>query len=139
MVVCCIPITLAISIRKSIRAEPERDAGAIRPAWSNWCRRIAIAGLGQSARTIHLPAYKRIPALEIVGGCDPKASPGQFAFPLFPSIPEMLNATKPHILAVVTPPDSHFYIAKLGLESDCHVFCEKPFMNNLAICGLGWQ
>ena len=94
--------------------------------------RIAIAGLGQSARTIHLPAYKRIPALEIVGGCDPAAPPGQFAFPLFSSIPEMLNATKPHILAVATPPDSHFYIAKLGLESDCHVFCEKPFMNDLS-------
>jgi predicted dehydrogenase len=94
--------------------------------------RIAIAGLGQSARAIHLPAYKRIPALEIVGGCDPAAPPGQFAFPLFSSIPEMLNATKPHILAVATPPDSHFYIAKLGLESDCHVFCEKPFMNDLS-------
>ena len=70
--------------------------------------RIAIAGLGQSARTIHLPAYKRIPTLEIVGGCDPAAPRGQFAFPLFSSIPEMLNATKPHILAVATPPDSHF-------------------------------
>jgi D-apiose dehydrogenase len=94
--------------------------------------RIAIAGLGQSARTIHFPAYKRIPTLEIVGGCDPRAAPGEFAFPLFPSIPEMLDATKPHILAVATPPDSHFYIAKLGLESDCHVFCEKPFMNDLS-------
>jgi D-apiose dehydrogenase len=94
--------------------------------------RIAIAGLGQSARTIHLPAYKRIPTLEIVGGCDPAAPRGQFAFPLFSSIPEMLNATRPHILAVATPPDSHFYIAKLGLESNCHVFCEKPFMNDLS-------
>jgi predicted dehydrogenase len=53
-------------------------------------------------------------------------------FPLFSSIPEMLNATKPHILAVATPPDSHFSITKLGLESDCHVFCEKPFMNDLS-------
>jgi predicted dehydrogenase len=44
----------------------------------------------------------------------------------------MLIATKPHILTVATPPDSHFYIAKLGLESDCHVFCEKPFMNDLS-------
>jgi D-apiose dehydrogenase len=94
--------------------------------------RIAIAGLGQSAPTIHLPAYRRIPALGIVGGCDPGAQRSQFMFPLFTSIPEMLNATQPHILAVATPPDSHFYIAKLGLESNCHVFCEKPFMNDLS-------
>lgn len=94
--------------------------------------RIAIAGLGHAARTIHLPAYKRIPALEIVGGCDPRARPDHFTFPLFSSIPEMLGATKPDILAVVTPPNSHFYVAKLGLESDCHVLCEKPFMNDLS-------
>ena len=33
--------------------------------------RIAIAGLGEALRHIHLPAYQRIPALEVVGGYDP--------------------------------------------------------------------
>jgi D-apiose dehydrogenase len=92
--------------------------------------RIAIVGLGQAAKNIHLPAYRAISALEIVGGCDPVAK-RSFTFPLFSSVPEMLARTKPDILAVVTPPDSHFALTTLGLESGCHVFCEKPFMTSL--------
>jgi predicted dehydrogenase len=93
--------------------------------------RIAIAGLGASAREIHLPAYKSLPQLEIVGGCDPLARPEHFSFPLFASVPEMLEKTKPDILAVVTPPDSHFDLASQGLQAGCHIVCEKPFMNSL--------
>ncbi len=93
--------------------------------------RIAIAGLGQAERRIRLPAYWGLTSLEIVGGCDPGAKAEEFSFPLFSSISEMLANTKPHILAVVTPPDSHFALTSLGLQSGCHVFCEKPFMNSL--------
>jgi D-apiose dehydrogenase len=93
--------------------------------------RIAIAGLGASARAIHLPAYKSLPALQVVGGCDPLARAEHFSFPLFASVPEMLEKTKPDILAVVTPPDTHFALASGGLQADCHIFCEKPFMNSL--------
>jgi D-apiose dehydrogenase len=93
--------------------------------------RSAIAGLGACARRIHLPAYNSIPALEIVGGRDPLARAEDFSFPIFPSVPEMLEKTKPDILAVVTPPDSHFHITSLGLRAGYHVFCEKPFVNSL--------
>ena len=55
----------------------------------------------------------------------------EFSFPLFTSASEMLERTKPHILAVVTPPDTHFALTNLGLQAGCHVFCEKPFMSNL--------
>jgi predicted dehydrogenase len=94
--------------------------------------RIAIAGLGQSLRHIHLPAYQRIPALEVVGGYDPVTRQDAFPFPLFTSVPEMLERTKPHVFTVATPPDSHFELTRLGLQAGCHVFCEKPFMNSLA-------
>ena len=93
--------------------------------------RIAIAGLGEAARRIHLPAYKGIPALEVVGGCDPAAGTDKFSFPVFSSIPDMLQRTKPDFLAVATPPDTHFDLTSLGLLAGCHVFCEKPFMNSL--------
>jgi predicted dehydrogenase len=93
--------------------------------------RIAIAGLGASARQIHLPAYSSLPALQIVGGCDPLARAADFPFPVFASVPEMLEKTRPEILAVVTPPDSHFDLVSRGLEAGCHVFCEKPFMSSL--------
>jgi len=93
--------------------------------------RVVIAGLGKSARSIHLPAYKSLPDLQVVGGCDPATRTGDFPFPLFSSVPEMLERTRPQILVVATPPDSHFQLAKLGLEAGCHIFCEKPFMNTL--------
>src|SRR6266446_6650698 len=93
--------------------------------------RIAIAGLGASARQIHLPAYKSLPALQVVGGCDPLARAKDFSFPIFASVPEMLEKTKPDILAVVTPPESHCDLASQGLRAGCHIFCEKPFANSL--------
>ena len=93
--------------------------------------RIAIAGLGASAREIHLPAYKSLPGLQVVGGCDPVARAEDFSFPIFRSVPEMLEKTQPDILAVVTPPASHFCITSQGLQAGCHIFCEKPFMTSL--------
>ena len=93
--------------------------------------RIAIAGLGESFRHIHLPAYQRIPALQVVAGCDPVLRSNALPFPVFASVSEMLEQTKPDLLTVATPPDCHFELVRLGLEAGCHVFCEKPFMNSL--------
>ncbi|HEY8667085.1 MAG TPA: Gfo/Idh/MocA family oxidoreductase [Tepidisphaeraceae bacterium] len=93
--------------------------------------RIAIAGLGKAAREIHLPAYAKIPSLQVVGGFDPAISSGNYSFPLFPSAQEMLDKTKPEILAIVVPPVAHCELARLGLQAGCHVFCEKPFMPTL--------
>jgi D-apiose dehydrogenase len=93
--------------------------------------RIALAGLGASARQIHLPAYQGLRTLQVVGGCDPLAREKDFPFPLFRSVPEMLERTRPDILAVITPPDSHCDLATQGLRAGCHIFCEKPFANSL--------
>lgn len=98
---------------------------------------VAIAGLGAATRQIHLPAYAAIPDLRVVGGCDPRvaadaAFAGQrFGFPLFASAEEMLDKTRPDLLAVATPPETHFSLVKLGLVAGCHVICEKPFTESL--------
>lgn len=90
--------------------------------------RIAIAGLGAAARTIHLPAYRSVAHLEVVGGHDPAETQGALAFPLFDSVEEMLARTRPHLLVVATPPDTHYDLVRIGLEAGCHILCEKPFM-----------
>jgi len=90
-------------------------------------RTIAMVGLGAAARHIHLPAYKKIPDLRIVGGADPLAQSGQFPFPIFRNLDEMLAATTPDIVAIVTPPDTHAPLAIKALRAGAHVFCEKPF------------
>jgi predicted dehydrogenase len=94
-------------------------------------RRIALAGLGRAAREIHLPAYRGIPGLLVVGGTDAAGAGSGLPFPLFPSAEEMLERTRPEILAVLTPPSSHFALTSLGLRAGCHVLVEKPFMPTL--------
>ena len=94
-------------------------------------RTIAIAGLGAAARQIHLPAYAKLPNLKVVGGFDPVAADVGFPFPLYRSVGEMLEKTRPDILAVAAPTAHHHELVRSGLEAGCHVLCEKPFMNSL--------
>lgn len=93
--------------------------------------KIAICGLGSAARQIHLPAYKKISAVEVVGGYDPTINDEDFPFPLFNSLQEMIEKTSPDMLAVVTPASTHFELTKTGLMAGCHVICEKPFMSSM--------
>jgi predicted dehydrogenase len=92
-------------------------------------RRIGIAGLGAAAREIHLPALAALD-VEVVGGCDP-AMPRDLPFPVHSSVERLLAESAPDILVVATPPDSHFELARAGLDHGCHVFCEKPFTDTL--------
>lgn len=94
--------------------------------------RIAIAGLGAAARTIHLPAYRKLRSVAVVGGFDPHVAAGDFPFPLFRTAEELLEKTRPDLFAVVTPPDTHFSLTRLGLLAGCHVLCEKPFTPTIA-------
>ncbi len=93
--------------------------------------KVAICGLGAAARQIHLPAYKKTPNIELVGGYDPVAKADDFSFPVFGSLSEMLAQTKPDMLAIVTPTETHFELTKAGLQAGCHVLCEKPFMSSV--------
>lgn len=94
--------------------------------------RLGIVGLGAAARNIHLRAYARIKNLEIVGGVDPFVETSDLPFPVFPSIEQLLDGVNPDIVAIATPPDSHYELTCAALDAGCHVFCEKPFMESLA-------
>ncbi len=92
---------------------------------------IAVIGLGAAARNIHLPAIKKIGALNVVGGVDPVANPGDFPFPVHRTTEALWTAVKPQIVAIVTPPDSHYALIREALDHGAHVFCEKPFVLTL--------
>lgn len=94
--------------------------------------KIAICGLGAAAVNIHIPAYKKLADVEVVGGFDPLVGDKTFSFPLFDSFDDMLAVTKPDIVVVATPTESHYELTRKALESGCHVLCEKPFMNSLS-------
>ncbi len=97
--------------------------------------KIAVCGLGAATHQIHLPAYRKLPMVEVVGGFDPLLDPGvkgaEQPFPLFSSQQEMIEKTRPDILSVATPTASHFELTRAGLLAGCHVFCEKPFMSSM--------
>ena len=91
--------------------------------------RVAIVGFGAAARTIHLPALKKIPEVEIVGGYDP-GRPSS-VMPAFATLEGLLE-TRPNVVVVATPPDSHMAVTLKALEAGAHVFCEKPLANSLS-------
>jgi len=93
--------------------------------------KIGICGLGSATSQIHIPAYMKLPEVEVVAGYDPAAKNGDFTFPLFSSMKEMIEKASPDILAIVTPTSTHFELSKAALKQGCHVFCEKPFMSSM--------
>lgn len=94
--------------------------------------RFAIVGLGNAARTIHIPAIRKLQRAALVGGYDERTIGVPQGIPQFSSLDQMLSEARPDILVVATPPDTHFEIARRGLEAGCHVFCEKPLTETAA-------
>lgn len=108
-------------------------AATLRPAASGkQMLKVAIVGCGKIADS-HAEQIARIPGCEIVGVCDREPLMAKQLSERFPvkgyysSLPEMLNASRPDVVHITTPPASHFSIAKACLESGCHVYVEKPF------------
>lgn len=100
--------------------------------------RTAIIGLGEGAERIMLPGLTTLPTLDLVAGCDLNADTRQrmaekWSLPQTYADPaELIAHEKPDLIAIATPPQTHYAMAKLALSGGCHVFCEKPFMPTLA-------
>jgi predicted dehydrogenase len=90
--------------------------------------RVAIAGVGRAAKVIHIPALKKLSGVEIVGVYDPRQEPCEF--PSFATFVQLLD-TRPDVVVIATPPDSHLPVALAALEAGAHVFCEKPLANSI--------
>lgn len=94
--------------------------------------RVAIVGCGKIAEA-HAEQLRRIQGCKVVGACDREALMAkQFCerFSIeqhFSDFQQMLAESRPHVVHITTPPESHFSLAKICLESKCHVYVEKPF------------
>jgi predicted dehydrogenase len=94
--------------------------------------RIAIVGCGKVADQ-HVQAIHRIPDCEIVALCDrellmAKQLGERFGISkCFSDLQEMLQAARPDVVHITTPPQSHYLLAKQCLEFGTHVYLEKPF------------
>jgi predicted dehydrogenase len=94
--------------------------------------KIAIVGCGKIADD-HATEIQRIKGCEIVGVCDREPLMARQLYERFPvkqyfsDIKELLRDARPDVVHVTTSPESHFDIARICLESGCHVYVEKPF------------
>lgn len=94
--------------------------------------RVAIIGCGKIADQ-HVEQISRISGCQIVGVCDREELMARQlrerlnAGAHFTSVEDLLAQVKPDVAHITTPPQTHFSIAKLCLESGCHVYVEKPF------------
>jgi predicted dehydrogenase len=94
--------------------------------------RIAIVGCGKIADQ-HVQAIRRIPDCVIVALCDRELLMAKQlgerteVTACFSDHQEMLRATRPDVVHITTPPQSHFPLAKQCLEFGSHVYLEKPF------------
>jgi predicted dehydrogenase len=94
--------------------------------------RAAIIGCGKIADQ-HVQVIRRIQSAAVVAVCDREplmarqlaermGIPGCFA-----DVDEMLTATKPDVVHITTPPQSHSALASRCLATGSHVYVEKPF------------
>ncbi|MGH9431791.1 MAG: Gfo/Idh/MocA family protein [Terriglobia bacterium] len=94
--------------------------------------RVAIVGCGKIADD-HASQIQRIKGCEMVGVCDREPLMARQLYERFPvgryfsDLRELLSETRPDVVHVTTPPQSHFDIAKLCLEWGSHAYIEKPF------------
>jgi predicted dehydrogenase len=100
--------------------------------------RLAIIGLGAVTRNIHLPAYAQLgDQVKVVAGCDVDPTVREsmkkaFSIPeVYEDPKEMLKQTRPDLVVICTPPFMHYEQCLMALEFGCHVFCEKPFVEDL--------
>lgn len=99
--------------------------------------KVAIIGCGKIADA-HAALIKKIAGCEIVGVCDKELLMAKQLYERFPvkqyfnDMDRLLDESKPDIVHITTPPQSHFELGRRCLEAGCHVYMEKPFTVNTA-------
>ena len=97
--------------------------------------KVAIIGCGKIADS-HVSQIQRIEGCKLVGVSDREPLMARQLcerFPIgryFSDVSELLEESKPDVVHITTPPQTHFDLAKICLEHGCHVYVEKPFTVN---------
>ena len=97
--------------------------------------KIALVGCGKQADA-HAIAIQTIANCEIVGVCDKEELMAKQLFErfntkkYFNNVQNLLEATHPDIVHIITPPQSHYELGKMCLDAGCHIIFEKPFTMN---------
>ena len=98
--------------------------------------RTAMVGLGKMGLS-HLAILRAHPSLEMVAGCDSTAYLTDIltkysGLKCHDNFDRMLEQEKLDALVVATPSKLHASMVRKALERGLHVFCEKPFVLDVA-------
>jgi len=93
--------------------------------------RIAIVGCGKIADA-HAEEIRKISTVQLCAVCDTEPViaeqlAARYAIPRWYSdLGKLLDAEKPDVLHITTPPQSHLALTRIAVAAGCHVFLEKP-------------
>ena len=102
-------------------------------------RRVAIIGCGYFAR-FHHEAWARMADVEVVGVCDADRSKADAAIAefhttatavAFDNATAMLEALRPDVVDIVTPPATHLALVTAAAAVGADVMCQKPLAPTL--------
>lgn len=94
--------------------------------------RVAIIGTGVITREKHIPALQADPRVDVVAvsdldGVRARLTAEQFGIPSwFTSTAELLDAARPDLVTIGTPPGVHREAIIASLDAGAWVWCEKP-------------
>ena len=93
--------------------------------------KVAIAGLGYFSQ-FHQDAWSRMEGTTVVGIADRDPEKLAAAVKLFPNarpfaeIDAMLDASRPDLVDIVTPPQTHLDVVRMASERGIRMICQKP-------------
>jgi predicted dehydrogenase len=99
--------------------------------------RVLVVGAGNMGAS-HATAYHNLAGFEICGIVSTGESKIKLnnklggEYQLFTDYEEALRETKPDAVCISTYPDTHEKFAIMALETDCHVFLEKPIADSVS-------
>jgi predicted dehydrogenase len=98
--------------------------------------RVATAGTGYFSR-FQYRAWVRIPEVALVGVCNrtlatAESVASEFGIPAaFSDLRAMLDCTRPELLDIITPPETHLAAITEAAARGIDVICQKPFCRTL--------
>ncbi|MEO0828969.1 MAG: Gfo/Idh/MocA family oxidoreductase [Pseudomonadota bacterium] len=93
---------------------------------------VGVLGAGYFAQ-FHYEAWRRINGVRVVGAADQDLVKAQeTGAEAFEAVEPMLEATKPDLLDIATPPPSHAAAVRAALKAGLRwIICQKPFCTSL--------
>jgi predicted dehydrogenase len=93
--------------------------------------KVAIVGCGKIADA-HIEEIRRISTVQLCAVCDLEPIMAEqlavrYSIPRwYCDVAKMLEAEKPNVMHITTPPQSHLSLTRQAVAAGCHVFLEKP-------------